>query len=77
LVILPFGACGHSALLRGEVRLRAKENGLASSFPETVKTRRERRGCANWNSLEGKSVAADKAALASLSSLTVAVALVR
>ena len=50
LIILPVSACGHSAPLRGEVRLRADENALASTFPETVKTDRDHMGFANWNS---------------------------
>jgi hypothetical protein len=37
----------------GEVRLRADENALASTFPETVKTDRDNMEFAKWNSGEG------------------------
>lgn len=37
----------------GEVRLRADENALASTFPETGKTDRDHMGYAKWNSGEG------------------------
>ena len=71
LIILPVSACGHSAPLRGEVRLRADENALASTFPETVKTDRDHMGFANWNSWQPRAEQPARRLLAPLSSLTV------
>src|SRR6266480_5904131 len=72
LIILPVGAL--RALLPcfgGEVRLRADENALASTFPETVKTDRDHMGFANWNSGKPRARQPTRRLLAPLSSLTV------